>query len=86
MFAGLEQGPVANFFGPVIEVSELAVKIVNLVGEGRGGTIAEPAYARWIGVLDMLPDGAKKVVREAAGVDKAMRQARVVPAAPSEKR
>ena len=73
MFSGLEQqGAVRNFFGPIVEVSELAVQITRMVNEGRGGEIAEPAYARWISFLGLLPAGAQTLVRDWAGVDSAM--------------
>ena len=68
----MKQGSVAQFFGPVVEAQGFAVKIVKMVGEGRGGVLAEPAYARWIGVLDLLPFGLQKVFRGWAGVDTAM--------------
>ena len=74
MFAGLEsaRGPAQRFFGPVVDVTELAMKLVRMIGEGRGGVLAEPAYARWIGVLDLLPVGVQRVLRGWAGVDVAM--------------
>ena len=73
MFSGLEQGPVQRFFGPIVEVSDLAMKIISVTSEGSGGVIAEPAYARWIGVMEVLPVGVQKVVRDLTGVDAAMR-------------
>jgi NAD(P)-dependent dehydrogenase (short-subunit alcohol dehydrogenase family) len=73
MFNGLDQGPVANFFGPVIEPQELALKLVKMISEGRGGVLAEPAYARWISAMEVLPVGIQKVLRDLAGVDTAMK-------------
>lgn len=73
MFSDLDVGPLAHFFGPTVEVSDLAIKILRMVTEGRGGVIAEPAYARWICVLDVLPVGVQRLVRRIAGVDSAMK-------------
>ena len=72
MFSGLEQGSVQRFFGPVVEVGDLAMKIIRMTGEGRGGVIAEPAFARWIGVLELLPVGLQTFVRDLTGLDRAM--------------
>ena len=72
MFSGLEQNPLQRFFGPVVEVQTLAMKVVKFIDEGRGGLIAEPLYARWISTLDILPVGLQKLFRGLAGVDTAM--------------
>ena len=72
LFGSLDQGPIRRFFGPTVEVQELAVKIVKMIDEGKGGVIAEPAYARWMPMLDLLPVGMQKVLRSLAGVDTAM--------------
>lgn len=75
MFADLEQKSIMrNFFGPVVEVSELAMSIVKMVNDGRGGEIAEPAYARWVGILSVLPPGVQRMIRDLAGVDTSMDQ------------
>ena len=76
MFSGLEQGPIQRFFGPVVEVSDLAMKIIKMTSEGRSGVIAEPAYARWIGAMELLPIGAQKILRGLTGVDQAMQNFR----------
>ena len=72
MFAGIRQSALQRFFGPVVEVQQLAMSITTMVGRGRSGIIAEPAYARWIGMLDLLPVGLAAILREMAGVDTAM--------------
>ena len=72
MFSGLEQGPVAHFFGPVTDVQLLAMKLMKMIDEGRGGRLAEPAYARWIPWLFIMPVGVQKVVRRLTGLDTAM--------------
>lgn len=60
------------FFAPVVEVRELAVKLVAMIDSGEGGLLAVPAYARWIAWLAVLPVGAQKVLRGWSGVDDAM--------------
>ena len=72
MFSNVELGPVARFFGPIVEVKDLAIKIVNMIDEGKGGLISEPAYTRWIVILDLMPVGLQKTVRLWAGIDTAM--------------
>ena len=72
LFASLDQGPVRGFFGPTVEVQDLAMKIVAMIDAGQGGHIAEPAYARWIAAFGLFPVGLQKVVRTLAGVDTAM--------------
>lgn len=72
MFSNVQQGPVANFFGPVVEVQDLAMEIVRMIDQGKGGLIALPTYARWISCLDILPVGLQKLFRDLAGVDAAM--------------
>ena len=72
MFSGLEQGPVAHFLGPVTDVQLLAVKLMKMIDEGRGGRLAEPAYARWIPWLFIMPVGVQKIVRRLTGLDTAM--------------
>jgi len=72
LFAGLRKSPMQAFLGPVVEVQDLAMKIVTMIDAGRGGIIAEPLYARWIFLLEALPVGLQKVLRGLAGVDTAM--------------
>jgi short-subunit dehydrogenase len=72
MFADVKMGPVQNFFGPVVVVSEFAVQLVKMINEGKSGILAEPFYARWIGLLECLPAGAQKFARKLTGLDSAM--------------
>jgi short-subunit dehydrogenase len=72
LFGSLDQGLIRRFFGPTVEVQTLAMKIKTMVNEGRGGHIAEPGYARWISILDVLPVGVQRVVGRLAGLDSAM--------------
>lgn len=72
MFAAVRLGWARRFFAPVVEVRELAVKLVAMIDSGEGGVLAVPAYARWIAWLAVLPVGAQKVLRSWSGVDDAM--------------
>lgn len=70
LFAGV-QTPSA-FLGPVVEAVELAGEIVRAVDEGVSGEVSLPLYARWVGVLGVLPYSVQRVARWASGVDRAM--------------
>lgn len=72
MFADVKMGWLRNFFGPVVEVRELAVRLVKMIDEGEGGVLALPAYARLISCLEVLPVGVQQMVRRWSGVDEAM--------------
>ncbi|MCJ1390407.1 hypothetical protein MMC18_003266 [Xylographa bjoerkii] len=72
LFAGLQKNPMQAFLGPVVEVQDLAMKIVHMIDAGRGGIIVEPFYARWVFLLEALPAGLQRVLRGLAGVDTAM--------------
>lgn len=72
MFGDVKMGWLRNFFGPVVEVRELAVRLVKMIDEGEGGVLALPAYARWISCLELLPVGVQQVVRRCSGVDEVM--------------
>ena len=79
MFSGLHQNALQRFFGPVVEVQDLAVKLVKMIGEGRSGVLSEPAYTRWIALLDVMPVGLSKLMRKAGGIDTAMSTFRPCP-------
>ena len=65
------RGWLRNFFGPVVGAGEIAVRIVDMVDRGEGGVVSEPAYARWIAWLGVLPAGLQRMVRSWGGVDDA---------------
>ncbi|CAD6571346.1 MAG: hypothetical protein ASARMPRED_004474 [Alectoria sarmentosa] len=60
-----------NFLGPVIGAGQVAVKIVELIDTGNGGVVSEPAYARWIAWLSVLPVGLQRIAKSWAGMDDA---------------
>lgn len=72
MFAAVRLGWARRFFAPVVEVRELAVKLVAMIDSREGGVLAVPAYARWIAWLAVLPVGLQKALRGWSGVDDAM--------------
>ena len=72
MFGKLKlRGWARNFFGPVVGAGEVAVKIVEMVDRGEGGVVSEPAYARWIAWLGVLPAGLHRMAKSWAGTDDA---------------
>lgn len=72
MFGNVKlRGWARNFFGPIIGAGEVAVKIVEMIDRGEGGVVSEPAYARWIAWLGVLPAGLQRVAKSWAGMDDA---------------
>lgn len=72
MFGNVKlRGWLRNFFAPVVAAGEVAVKIVGLIDRGEGGVVSEPAYARWIAWLGVLPVGLQRLVKRWAGTDDA---------------
>ena len=72
LFAGLQQSRFRDFFGPMVDVREMAMKIVWMIDQGEGGVIAMPVYARWIAWMGVLPAGLQKLARWVSGLDGAM--------------
>ncbi len=72
MFAGVRMGWLRGFFAPVVEVRELAVKLVGMIDQGEGGVIALPEYAGWSAWYWVLPCGVRRVLRGLSGIDGAM--------------
>ena len=67
--------PPSTFLGPVVQVNELAAEIVKRIDAGEGGELSMPLYARWIGLLGLLPAGMGSTTRRLAGLDTAGWQA-----------
>ncbi|KAL8893371.1 MAG: hypothetical protein Q9192_005337 [Flavoplaca navasiana] len=72
MFSHIKLGWFRNFFGPVVEVRELAMKIVRTVEAGEGATIAVPFYASMIAWQQALPKALQDWSKRWSGVDTAM--------------
>lgn len=70
LFAGV-QTP-SNFFGPVVSPVELAKAVVQAIEQGESGEISLPLYAKWIGILGVLPFSLQKLARGLSGADQAM--------------
>ena len=66
------QGWLQRFLAPVVGAGELAVRIVEMVGQGRGGEIRVPEYARWMPLLGGLPVGLQRGLRWWSGLDAPM--------------
>lgn len=75
LFANIRLGPVARFFAPVVEVRELALRLVNMINAGEGGVLALPAYAGWIAWFGILPLGVQSRLRDWSGLDGAVGRA-----------
>lgn len=75
LFAGVKTP--SSFLGPVVEAVELSKEIVRIVDEGVSGEVSLPLYAKWVGVLQVLPWSLQRVARWASGVDGAMEGFRV---------
>ncbi|KAL8807884.1 MAG: hypothetical protein Q9200_004497 [Gallowayella weberi] len=84
MFGHIRLDWFRNFFGPVVEVRELAMKIVTMVDAGEGGTIAVPFFASALAWQQILPRGVQYWLKRWSGIDTAM-MAPVQEAMPSEK-
>lgn len=70
LFDGVETP--SSFFAPVLEPVEVAKEIIAAIDEGAGGVIAMPAYARWIGIMELLPESCQRGLRWVSGCDRAM--------------
>ncbi|KAL8775529.1 MAG: hypothetical protein Q9209_000025 [Squamulea sp. 1 TL-2023] len=72
MFAHIKLDWFRNFFAPVVEVRELAMKIVKTVDAGEGGTIAIPFFASALPWQQILPRGLQNWLKRWSGADTAM--------------
>ncbi|KAL8671868.1 MAG: hypothetical protein Q9168_003658 [Polycauliona sp. 1 TL-2023] len=72
MFAHIKLDWFRNFFGPVVEVRELAMRIVKTVDAGEGATIAVPFFATSLAWQQTLPKGLQDWLKRWGGVDTAM--------------
>lgn len=63
------RGWLQRFLGPVIGAREVAMAIVKLLDQGKGGEVRLPAYAAMIPWLFILPSGLGRLLRDFSGVD-----------------
>ena len=62
----------ANFFGPVLEVNNVAKEIVKWVERGDGGIIRMPFYAKCVPLVGVMPGVVQRGVRWWSGIDRAI--------------
>ena len=72
LFSHIKLPWIQNFFGPVVEVRELAVELAKMIDSGEGGVIAMPTFASWIQWLGILPVSIQNSIKSWGGVDTAM--------------
>ena len=60
-----------SFFAPVISTYEVANFIVDKIERREGGIFAMPLYARFIGIMRVLPSGLQVMLRWLSGMDQA---------------
>ncbi|CAD0087655.1 unnamed protein product [Aureobasidium vineae] len=70
MFSSLKSP--SEFFGPVVQAKDLAMAVVEKIGEGRDGVVCMPVYAQLVEWLGVLPVGLQRAARWMSGVDGAM--------------
>ena len=63
------RGWLQRFLGPVIGAREVALGIMKLLDQGKGGEVRLPAYAALIPWLFVLPCGVARFLRGFSGVD-----------------
>ena len=63
------RGWLQRFLAPVIGAQEVALGIVKLLDQGKGGEIRLPVFAKLIAWLFVMPEGVLKLFRDFSGVD-----------------
>ena len=63
------QGFLQNFVGSVCQSHELALKIVRMLEQGKGGEIRTPFYAAAVAWLDVLPHSIRLLLKRWSGLD-----------------
>lgn len=69
MFNGVDTP--SNFLAPILQTSEVALRVVEAVEQGRGGEFSMPLYASLIHLTKIIPMGVVDLVRKTFGMDKA---------------
>ncbi|KAK5101676.1 hypothetical protein LTS08_004134 [Lithohypha guttulata] len=82
LFADITKVPwYANFFGPILEVHEIAKAIVMQLETGDSGVIRMPFYSKCMPIYDVMPASIQKFMRWFSGIDSAIvtakRQSRI---------
>lgn len=63
------RGWLQRFLGPVLGAREVAMGVVKLLDEGKGGEVRLPTYAALVPWLLVLPSGMARLLRDFSGVD-----------------
>lgn len=73
LFADITKVPwYANFFGPILEVNEVAKAIVKQLESGNSGVIRIPFYSKCMPIYDVMPGSIQKFMRWFSGIDSAI--------------
>lgn len=73
LFADITKVPwYANFFGPILEVDEVATAIVNQLNRGQSGVIRMPFYSQCMPWYSVMPGMIKRAMRWFSGIDRAI--------------
>ena len=62
----------ANFFGPVLEVNEVAKAVVRQLESGESGVIRMPFYSKCMPVYGTMPGCMQRFMRWFSGIDRAI--------------
>jgi len=73
LFADITKVPwYSNFFGPVLEVNEIAKTIIEKISRGESGVIRMPFYSKCMPVYAVMPGSVQKFMRWFSGIDTAI--------------
>lgn len=73
LFANITEVPwYANFFGPVLEVNEVAKAVVVQLESGESGVLRMPFYSKCMPIYGVMPGCMQKAMRRFSGIDRAI--------------
>ncbi|KAJ9661165.1 hypothetical protein H2198_002109 [Neophaeococcomyces mojaviensis] len=73
LFADITKVPwYANFFGPVLEVNDIAKAIIDKLSRGESGVIRMPFYSKCMPVYAVMPGSMQTFMRWFSGIDAAI--------------
>lgn len=70
MFEGVKTP--SPFFAPVLDPNTLARKIVEMLSEGKSGTLYMPFYTNFLPLLRAMPSQVTNLARRVSGMDFAL--------------
>lgn len=62
----------SNFFGPLLEVNEVAKAIIAKLDAGESGVIRMPFYSKCMPIYAVMPGSMQRMMRWFAGIDQAI--------------